>query len=64
MAFQGHLTPGWSPSQGNRKTVFIYHSLAPRPPSKITMEPGKGAPAQEAQETVTGAYCLILLSRT
>lgn len=62
MAFQSHLTPGWSLSQGNRKIVFTT-AWAPRPPSKITMGTGKGAPAQEAQETVTGAHCLFLLSR-
>lgn len=44
----------------------VHYSLAPRPPSKITMETGNRATAQEAQEaqeTVTGAHRLFLLSR-
>lgn len=63
MAFRSHLTPGWSLSQGNKKTVFT--TAWPQGlPARSQWGLEKGASALEAQEAVTGAHGLFGLSRT
>lgn len=57
MAFLSHLTPGWSLSQGNKKTVFTT-AWSQGLPVRSQWGPEQGASALEAQEAVTDAHGL------